>query len=124
MSEKVNLFAGVTLLSSDSRPESRRPHTGKSKRKKKRKRRSKSKSRDNTEEKMEELTLNETETRENGSSDMITLTEAPRFYVPEERPGLLEDGRCGDCLMDCGKTRAGSGKHPIDFRCPSGGSLY
>ena len=94
-----------------------RPQT--SKRKKRRRRRSKSRSRNSvrqTEEKMEELTLKDTEDIDAGPSELMTVTEGPRFYVPEERSGLLEDGRCRDCLMDCGKTRSGSEKHPIDFR--------
>ena len=39
-----------------------------------------------------------------------------RFYVSEEPTGVLDDGRCKECLMDCGKTRSHSLNKPLDFR--------
>lgn len=85
-----------------------------SRRKKKRRKRKKSKSKDSaleTEEMMDEL-----EDPSEAPDDFNPMTAINRFYLSEEPTGVLDDGRCRECLMDCGKTRSHSMNKPTDFR--------
>ena len=85
-----------------------------SRRKKKRKKRKKSKSKDSaleTEEMIEEL-----EDLSEAPEGFDPMTAINRFYLSEEPSGVLDDGRCTECLMDCGKTRSHSLNKPMDFR--------
>ena len=110
----------LNLIYSESESKTHRSHTSR-KKKKKRRKRSKSKSQQSvheTGEKLEDLSLKDIELLNEAEMNLESATHPPRFYVSEERPRVLEDGRCEDCLMDCGKTRTRnpSVKQPFDFR--------
>ena len=110
----------LNMIYSDSESKRHRSHTSR-KKKKKRRKRSKSKSQQSvheTGEKLEDLSLKDIELLNDAEMNLESATHPPRFYVSEERPRVLEDGRCEECLMDCGKTRTRnpSLKQPFDFR--------
>ena len=87
----------------------RRSDTGK----KKKKRRRRKKSALETEEKLE---MDEFGLMSEAHEGFNSATPINRFYVSEEPTGVLDDGRCKECLMDCGKTRSHSPEKPMDFR--------
>ena len=110
----------INMIYSESESRTHRSHTSR-KKKKKRRKRSKSKSQQSvheTGEKLEDLSLKDIELLNEAEMNLESATHPPRFYVSEERPRVLEDGRCEECLMDCGKTRTRnpSVKQPFDFR--------
>ena len=86
-------------------------------RKKKKKRRKKSKSRDSALETEGGMGMDELEDLSEAHDGLNPMTAINRFYLSEEPRGLLDDGRCTECLMDCGgKTRSHSLNKPMDFR--------
>ena len=87
-----------------------------SRRKKKKKRRKKSKSNDSALETEERMRMDEVEDLSEAHEGLNPMTAINRFYLSEEPTGVLDDGRCTECLMDCGKTRSHSLNKPMDFR--------
>ena len=87
-----------------------------SKRKKKRRKRKKSKSKDSGLETEENMGMDELEGYGEAHEGYDQMTEINRFYVSSQPSGVLDDGRCRECLMDCGKTRSHSLNKPMDFR--------
>ena len=110
-----NFVSRVTIDHLEVKSTVRRPDI--SKRKKKRKRRKKSQSTDSALETEEKLGIDElgllSEAHDGGFNPGTAIN---RFYVSEEPTGVLDDGRCRECLMDCGKTRSHSPNKPMDFR--------
>ena len=87
-------------------------------RRKKKKRKRKSRSKDSAPETKEKMGVDELEdlSEAHDSFNAMTATAVNRFHPSEEPTGILDDGRCTECLMDCGKTRSHSLNKPMDFR--------